>query len=259
MAKKRTLDIEGLLFDTELVTTLSLRGLILYEVLWGVAEDWGGLELKACDLRLRMGAVKITTQEVERELDKLTNKIKKIIPYQVDSKQYGWLKNFLKNQRLSNPALPVLPLPEWITYEVKEYPSKKKYAIYRVIQEKLPVDYQYTTSNTEKKPIETIPIETIPIETREVTAFWDYYLLKTKKAFKLTEDKRSLIAKRLGDYTLEQLKQAVDNFVADDWEGRADHMDLVYCIGKQKGKPDNLEKWLNKKRKPKIEFENVKE
>lgn len=250
MAKKRTLDIEGLLFDTELVTILSLKGLILYEVMWGIAEDWGGLELKASDLKLRMGAVKMTTQEVEKVIEKLTNKLKKIIPYQANSKQYGWLKNFLKNQRLNNPALPTLPLPEWIEYEIKEYPSKKKYAEYKVIQEKIPVDYQYTTSNTEKKPIETIKK---PIETKEISLFWNYFLLKTKKAFKLSDDKRELIAKRLGEgYTLEQLKQAVDNFVADDWEGRAEHLDLIYCIGKQKGKPDNLEKWLNKQ--PEDEF-----
>ena len=76
--------------------------------------------------------------------------------------------------------------------------------------------------------------------------FFNYYLLKTKKAFKLTPDKIELIKKRLADgFTVDQLKQAVDNFVADDWEGRPAHLDLIYCIGKQKGKPDNLEKWLN--------------
>jgi len=84
--------------------------------------------------------------------------------------------------------------------------------------------------------------------------FWSYFLLKTRKAFKLSDDKRELIKKRLAEgYTLEQLKQAVDSFVADDWEGRAEHLDLIYCIGKQKGKPDNLEKWINKE--PESEFD----
>ena len=48
---------------------------------------------------------------------------------------------------------------------------------------------------------------------------------------------------------MDELKRAVDNFVKDDWEGRESHLDLVYCIGKQRGKPDALEKWLNYKPK----------
>ncbi|PIY82964.1 MAG: hypothetical protein COX96_00605 [Candidatus Omnitrophica bacterium CG_4_10_14_0_2_um_filter_44_9] len=81
---------------------------------------------------------------------------------------------------------------------------------------------------------------------KDIATFFSYYLIKTKKNFRLTSDKVSLIDKRLKEgYTLDQLKQAVDSFVDDPWEGRAEHLDLIYCIGKQKGRPDNLEKWLN--------------
>lgn len=79
----------------------------------------------------------------------------------------------------------------------------------------------------------------------DVPLFWDYFLLKTKKKYTPTKDRRVLIEKCLAKHSLDDLKRAVDNFVADDWEGRADHLDLIYCIGKQRGKPDNLEKWLN--------------
>jgi uncharacterized phage protein (TIGR02220 family) len=83
--------------------------------------------------------------------------------------------------------------------------------------------------------------------------FFSYYCLKTKKAFKLTQSARDLINSRLKEgYTVEQLKTAVDNFVKDDWVDRSKHLDLIYCIGKQKGKPDNLEKWLNYKPTPKF-------
>jgi len=79
--------------------------------------------------------------------------------------------------------------------------------------------------------------------------FFSYYLLKTKKAFKLTKSCRDLIDSRLKDgFTIDQMKTAVDNFVQDDWVDRSKHLDLIYCIGKQKGKPDNLEKWLNIKK-----------
>ena len=83
--------------------------------------------------------------------------------------------------------------------------------------------------------------------------FFSYFTLKTKKNFRLTEAARELIRKRFDEgYTLEQLKQAVDNFMRDDWPERCKNLDLIYCIGKQRGKPDNLEKWLNYKPQPKI-------
>ena len=80
---------------------------------------------------------------------------------------------------------------------------------------------------------------------RDTPLFWDYFLLKTQKKFILTDDRKTLIRRRLETHSLADLKKAVDNFMADDWGGRADHLDLIYCIGKQKGKPDNLEKWIN--------------
>lgn len=89
------------------------------------------------------------------------------------------------------------------------------------------------------------------VEMGKVGDFFSYYLLKTKKNFKLTRGVRSLIKRRIEEgYTLEQLKQAVDNFIQDDWVDRNKHLDIIYCIGRQKGKPDALEKWLNYKPKP---------
>lgn len=90
---------------------------------------------------------------------------------------------------------------------------------------------------------------------KRIGEFFNYFLLKTKKNFRLTQDKRELIEKRLNEgYTLEQLKQAVDNFIQDPWEGRPQHFDLIYCIGKQRGKPDNLEKWLNFKNEKQVRY-----
>jgi len=83
-----------------------------------------------------------------------------------------------------------------------------------------------------------------------ISSFWEYYLLKVEKEYKLTPERRALIEKRLAEgYSLEQLKCAVDRFVEDDWPDRSRYMDLIYCIGKQKGKGDALEKWLYKEPK----------
>ncbi len=85
--------------------------------------------------------------------------------------------------------------------------------------------------------------------TKAIEEFFNYFLLKTKKSLKLTPERRAIIAKRLKDgYTLEQLKQAVDNFVLDDWPERHKFIDLVYCIG-VRNKIDNFEKWFNYKPK----------
>jgi len=91
----------------------------------------------------------------------------------------------------------------------------------------------------------------IDIDGKYVTEFFDYFLLKTKKSLKLTPERKMIIERRLKEgRTLEQLKQAVDNFILDDWQDRHKFTDIVYCIG-VRNKIDNLDKWLNIKTKPK--------
>jgi hypothetical protein len=78
----------------------------------------------------------------------------------------------------------------------------------------------------------------------DVLEFFNYFLLKTKKTYKLNGARRAVIESRLKDHTLDELKKAVDNFVNDDWPDRHKYIDIVYCIG-TRNKVDNLEKWLN--------------
>ncbi|MBU2060186.1 MAG: hypothetical protein KKD77_22305 [Gammaproteobacteria bacterium] len=240
MAKKRFLDIDKLLFDTEIVNELSTKGIIIYMMLWGNADDWGGIELNPKSLSLRMGALKTTTQEVEKVISCLVNGLKKIIPYEVNGKRYGWIKNFLKHQKLNNPALPTIPTPEWIHFTVETYGSGKKYANYVVITEKLPVEYQYSTS--------TVPVIEIRYDKRRYDTtqeLLEYYSLKTGFRMALTKSRREMMYRRLEEgYTPEQVKTAIDNFSQDDWEDRHKYLDLHYCIG-TKDKVNLLDKWIN--------------
>lgn len=80
---------------------------------------------------------------------------------------------------------------------------------------------------------------------KAITDFFNYFCLKVDKRLKLTNERETIIIKRLKEYTLNDLKRAVDSFVQDDWADRHKYIDVVYCIGKQKGKRDNLEHWLN--------------
>jgi len=77
---------------------------------------------------------------------------------------------------------------------------------------------------------------------------FDYFRIQTNQPrIILHNSRRDLIRKRLNDgFTVDQMKNAITNFSQDTWEGRKDHMDIIYCLGQQKGKADNLEKWLNK-------------
>lgn len=124
----------------------------------------------------------------------------------------------------------------------------------------------YQTISQEKKTKDNLPSPKIPknpqesssisiredkkkIREGEIGDFFNYFTLKTKKSLKLTPDRKAIIEKRLNDgRTLEELKQAVDNFVNDDWPDRHKFLDIVYCIG-IRNKIDNLDKWLNAKPK----------
>lgn len=150
MARKRTIDTDGLYFDNELTRNLSSFEILAYIRLWGIAEDWGGFEYKPQDIKLQMGGIKISAPQISDFLDKMVA-MGKIILFEKEGEKIGWIKNFLKHQDLTNPSLPKLPLPEWIKYEKKQYPGGKSYAVYEVIESKIPVDYQYATSTREKK------------------------------------------------------------------------------------------------------------
>lgn len=141
MARRRLIDTDALYFDTEIVNLLGPKGLHVYIRLWGISEDWGGYEPKYADIALQMGALKFTAEEIEGIIQKLIEH-RKIIVYLINGKPYHWLVNLMKRQPLDNPSLPTLPLPEWVSCEVHEYKSKKKYAKYAIIREKLPEDYR---------------------------------------------------------------------------------------------------------------------
>ena len=134
-------------------------------------------------------------------------------------------------------------------YSIQKNFDKWKPLSKKVILPKLIISVAKKDNLGVPKMVHTIDTNTIDTKQKisdPVSSFFQYYLLKTKKQFKLTPIRKNLILKKLSEgYTMDELKQAVDNFIKDKWEGRADHMDLIYCIGQQKGKADNLDKWLN--------------
>ena len=134
------------------------------------------------------------------------------------------------------------------TSQILTYSFQKDYTKWVQVAKKLPVVFLCNSMQKSTQTVAVIAshnryINTITID-NGISDFLAYYNLKTKKHFHLTPLHKNLIGARLKDYTLEQLKSAVDNFIQDPWEGRKDRLDLVYCIG-IRNKIDNLEKWLN--------------
>jgi hypothetical protein len=145
MARKRVIDMDDLCFDTEIVSMLGAEGVILYQRLWSIAEDWGGYEPKYKDIALKMGAFNLSSKKVEAFIRKLID-AKKIVEYEIRGKKVHWIVNFLKRQTLNNPGAPELPLPEWIKCEIKlRGKFKKKTASYTIVHGMVPVPYQYDT------------------------------------------------------------------------------------------------------------------
>jgi predicted nucleic acid-binding Zn ribbon protein len=157
MGRKRVIDVHGLLFDDELVETLGLEGLFVYQIIWSIAEDWGGYEPKYGSIALESGALRLSKGAVEQAINSLI-RLGKIVPYEANGNLYHWIRSFLKHQNLNNPPPPSIPTPPWVTWEECRYGSGKRYAKFLINQEKLeeycreitgslPVDYQDTTGS----------------------------------------------------------------------------------------------------------------
>lgn len=146
MGRKRIIDTDELLFDEELYGAVGKDGLWLYVRLWALAEDFGGYEAKYGNISLKTGVLKLKTSQVKEIIEKLI-KLGKIVTYEINGKKYHWIKNLLKHQRLNNPAIPTLPLPPWVSCEIRQYKSGKKYASYEI-------DWDLYYSSTGSLPVD---------------------------------------------------------------------------------------------------------
>jgi hypothetical protein len=81
-----------------------------------------------------------------------------------------------------------------------------------------------------------------------ITKVWEYYRSKIFNGsgnYKLNDDRRQLIEKRIGEgRTWEEFQTAIDNFAEDDFEKRDQYNDVVYCMG-IRNHEDKFEKYLH--------------
>ena len=102
------------------IVTLNPYGRLFYQGLWCVADDSGCFELNALLLKMKIfPGDNIPLEDIEGYIDILINK-KKLITYQANDKEYAWIKNFHKHQKLDKPSPPKVPLPPWVIFHGEE-------------------------------------------------------------------------------------------------------------------------------------------
>lgn len=119
--RKRMLDPE-FFTDSDIIANFDFAGRLFYQGLWCVADDSGCFAIDALSLKMKIfpgDNIEIAT--IQQYIDKLIE-IGKIVPYDVGGKHYGWIKNFIKHQKLDRPSPPTIPLPPFIVWhgEAKE-------------------------------------------------------------------------------------------------------------------------------------------
>ncbi len=128
-----------------------------YHGLWHCAEDSGCLEDSPFVLKLLLFpspldgdiTVEVVTEWVEHLIA-----LKKIIRYEAGGKQYLWLKNFFKHQKLRRPGASEVPLPRWLKWiEPHEENGKQVPGRYEVAQD--PVECTAPATNPDTNLIPT--------------------------------------------------------------------------------------------------------
>lgn len=156
-----------------------------------------------------------------------------------------------RSMQLVNRYKLVLPIPEVVPEKAlpQEKQSSPDIADYLNGRSSPDLGVEVVQPQTQKMPLNSTNIN----NTKDIEKLFDYFCLKTGKKLKLTEVRKGIIEKRLKDgYDMSQLRQAIDNFIQDDWPDRYKYIDIVYCIG-VRNKVDNLEKWLNWKPKNRLQ------
>jgi uncharacterized phage protein (TIGR02220 family) len=224
MARNRMIRPE--FWEDSKIAKLRYPARLLFIAMWNFADDEGFLSSDPEWLKIKCFPYdKINVMEFMEELEKaerieLKNDIIKI-------------KNFLKYQIINRP---------------RKSDLSKQFSEHSVSTHGVFTEHSHTKMKLNEVKLSEGNITSSEVKSNETHAqeVLDHFNTSCKKSYTLTADRDVLIRKKLKEgYTVDQLKKAITAFSRDTWAGRADHMDLIYAIGKQNGKADNLEKWLN--------------
>ena len=116
--------------DPDIVANLDYAGRLFYQGLWCIAEDSGCFEPNPLMLKMKIfPGDDIPLNIIQDYIDKLTE-LGKIVLYKVGEKEYAWLKNFHRHQKLDRPSPPSIPLPDWLMFHGEEEFGKQRHKWY---------------------------------------------------------------------------------------------------------------------------------
>ena len=145
--------------DPDIVANLNAYGRLFYQGLWCVAEDSGCFEMNALLLKMKIfPGDNLSLDDIKNYLDKLVE-LGKIITYSVSGKEYGWIKNFFKHQRLDKPSPPSIPLPEWIIWHGEKEFDKRHQWHYELYEDALNTIQELSTTCPRQDQDTTTPEE----------------------------------------------------------------------------------------------------
>jgi DnaD/phage-associated family protein len=156
--RKRMLDPE-FFTDSDIIANFDFAGRLFYQGLWCVADDSGCFAIDALSLKMKIfPGDNIELSAIQQYLDKLID-INKIIPYEANGKRYGWIKNFIKHQKLDRPSPPTIPLPPFIIWHDEAKERHKWYYEVIDISNKQQRQFDDTSATSQRMDIERDTIE----------------------------------------------------------------------------------------------------
>ena len=125
MVRKRMIN-PSFFSDEDLIANFDAWGRLFYEGLWCVADDSGCFEPSPLQLKMQIfPGDDITPENIQNWLQILSH-LKKIVFYEVSGKNFAWIKNFHKHQKLDRPSPPQIPIPPWIEWVGGQHFSTKE-------------------------------------------------------------------------------------------------------------------------------------
>jgi hypothetical protein len=126
---KRRMFTPDFFTDEELVERMDITGRMFYLGTWSAAEDSGVFLLSPLSLKMKLfPGDDISGDEIQAYIDTLIE-MKKVVPFEIGGKKYGWLRNFHRHQKLDNPPKPTLPLPVWMAWNDSESRRNRNFSV----------------------------------------------------------------------------------------------------------------------------------
>lgn len=137
--------------DPDMVSNLNFVGRLFYMGTWVAAEDSGVFENNPLALKMKIfPGDNISLDDIRGFMDKLCG-MGKLIPYTVGSKQYCWLKNFFKYQKVDKPSPPLLPLPTWLKWHGEDELGPQKHKWFYSVEGTIPGIFDEQSTNIRPK------------------------------------------------------------------------------------------------------------